>query len=261
MKTVRLVSGHEMPVLGLGTWALRGEQCKVAVKKAIELGYTHIDTAWMYGNQKEIAEALREVGVARTELFITSKIWRTHLKYNAVLEQCEECLEQLQTDYLDLLLIHWPNETVPLEETLAAFNKIYDEGKTKSIGVSNFNIGLVDQAREFSRAPISVNQVEYHVHQNREALRQHCQKHQIVLTAYSPLAKGAILREPILKPIAEKHGKTIPQIALRWLLQKGLIVIPKASSESHLRTNFDVFNWELTQDEMQQINNIKINPI
>jgi diketogulonate reductase-like aldo/keto reductase len=256
MKTVKLASGYTMPLLGLGTWMLRGEECKRAVKKAIELGYTHIDTAWMYGNQREIGDAIRENGTERSKLFITSKIWHDHLKYDAVLDQCEECLEQLRTDYLDLLLIHWPSAAVPLEETLAAFKKIYDQGKAKSLGVSNFNIALVERAREVSSVPISVNQVRYHVRYNPEELLEHCRKHQIALTAYSPLGRGEILHDPTLKAIAEKHGKTPAQVALIWLIQKGICVIPKASSEAHLRQNMSLFDWELTRQEMQQINGL-----
>ncbi len=257
MEAIRLVSGHTIPVLGLGTWALRGRQCKVVVKKAIDLGYTHIDTAWMYENQRAIGEALQEIGAARDELFITSKIHQTHLKYNEVLSQCEECLEQLQTDYVDLLLIHHPGDgTVPMEETLSAFKEIYDARKAASIGISNFSIDQVDRARAVSQVPISTNQVEYHAHHGREDLLQHCHKHQIILTAHRPLAVGRIVSDPTLKTIGEKHGKTAAQVALRWLLQKGLIVIPKASSDSHLRENLALFDWELTPEEMQDINGL-----
>ena len=147
-----------------------------------------------------------------------------------------------------------------MEETLAAFKRIYDAGKTKSVGVSNFSIDQVDRARAISQAPISVNQVEYHVRYNTEELLQHCTKYHIVLTAHCPLAKGTIGNEPILtttaSTIAEKHGKTSAQVALRWLIQKGLIAIPKASSESHLRENLNLFDWELTPEEMQQIDSV-----
>jgi diketogulonate reductase-like aldo/keto reductase len=245
-----------MPTLGLGTWAMRGKECKAAVKTAIELGYTHIDTAWMYDNQREVGEAIREIDVSRSDLFITSKIWRTHLKHNDILSQCDECLKQLQTDYLDLLLIHWPNEAVPMEETLNAFNKIHDAGKVKSIGVSNFSIDQVNRAREISQAPICMNQVEYNVRHNAEELLAYCTRHQVMVTAHRPLAKGQVMHEPILNIISEEHGKTAAQVALRWLRQKGIIVIPKSSSESHLRENLDIFDWSLTPEEMEQINDM-----
>lgn len=256
MKTITLSSGYPMPILGMGTWALRGEACKVAVKKAIELGYTHIDTAWMYGNQSEIGEALREIGTDRDALFITSKIWHTHLRYNEVLRQFDECLNDLQMNYVDLLLIHHPNESVPLQETLDAFNKIHDEGQAKSIGISNFSIAQVDQARQVSEAPITTNQVEYHVRSKKEDLLAHCKKHQIVVTAHRPLAVGAIIADQTLQAIGKNHGKTAAQVALRWLLQKSMIAIPKSGSEIHLRENLDVFEWELTAEEMERINNI-----
>ncbi len=256
METVTLASGNPMPVLGMGTWTLRGNACKIAVKKAIELGYTHIDTAWMYGNQREIGEALREIRADRDQLFITSKIWGTHLRYSDVLAQFDECLDQLRMDYVDLLLIHHPNESVPLQETLDAFHKIHDAGKAKSIGISNFSIRQVDQAQRISRAPITTNQVEYHVKNNKEDLLAHCTKHQVVVTAHRPLAVGAIVQDQTLEAIGEKHGKTAAQVALRWLIQKGIIAIPKSGSEAHLRENLDVFDWKLSAEEMAQINNI-----
>ena len=169
MQNFELLSGHTMPALGLGTWKLRNQQCKTVVKQAVEMGYTHIDSAWMYANQREIGEALQEIGAKRHELFITSKIWHTHMERDSVLSQCDECLDQLRVDYVDLLLIHSPSQIALLEETLGAFKEIVDAGKAKSIGISNFNNDQVDQARKISAVPISANQVEYNVHHNREA--------------------------------------------------------------------------------------------
>ncbi len=257
METIRLVSGDEIPVLGLGTWNLRDEQCKTVVKIALELGYNHIDTAWMYANQREIGEALREIGAVRKEFFITSKIWHTHLKYDQVHSQFDECLEDLQTDYVDLLLVHHPGDgTVTMEETLSAFNEIHEAGRAKNIGISNFSIEQVDQARSISQAPITTNQVEYHAHSQHEDLLRHCHALQMPLTAHRPLAVGKIIDDPVLGGIGDNHGKTAAQVALRWLLQKGLIVIPKASSEPHLRDNLDLFDWELAPEEMETINNL-----
>ncbi len=260
MQKIQLASGHEMPVLGLGTWDLRDAQCKEVVKRAIGMGYTHLDTAWMYENQRAIGEAVRESGVGRSELFITSKIWKTHLEYDAVLGQCEEILEQLQTGYVDLLLVHWPSDAVPLPDTLNAFENIYEEGKARSIGVSNFSADLVDQARQICRTPISVNQVMYHTHQNQEELRRHCAERGVVMTAYCPLAKGEFLDDPVLREVAAYHGKTSAQVTLKWLVQKGVIAIPKASSEAHLRANIELFDWELRAEEMQRIDALCKNP-
>ncbi len=251
MKNIKLASGHDMPMLGLGTWQLKGRQCKRIIKKAIELGYTHIDTAWMYQNQRAIGDALQDIRVEREQLFITTKIWNTHLKHADVLEQFEVCLSDLQMDYVDLLLIHWPSDTVPFEETFAAFQEIYDAGKVKSVGISNFSIAQVERACEVSDLPICTNQVEYHVRNNKETLRDYCEARNIPITAHRPLAVGNLAGDTALKAIGDKHGKTAAQVALRWLIQKGIIAIPKSGSVPHLQENLDIFEWQLTEAEMQ----------
>ncbi|MAG52366.1 MAG: oxidoreductase [Nanoarchaeota archaeon] len=256
MKTIKLASGHEMPVFGLGTWQLTGDKCKEAVKKAIELGYNHIDTAWIYGNQEEIGEALKEANVDRSKLFITSKVWKDNLDYKGVLSQCKETLDQLQLDYLDLYLIHWPNPSMDLEETFRAFNELVEEGKVKSVGVSNFNSALTKEAQELSEVPVSVNQVEFHPYLNQKNLLKFCKKNNVVVTSYSPLARGKILQDNVLKNIADENNKTISQVALRWMLQKDMIVIPKASSEDHIKENMDVFDWKLSDENMEKIDDI-----
>jgi len=253
VENVKLASGHEMPMLGLGTWQLKGRKCQRIVKKAIELGYTHIDTAWMYQNQRAIGKALRDIHIEREELFITTKIWNTHLRHAEVLTQFEECLGDLQMDYVDLLLIHWPNEAVPFAETFAAFQKLYDAGKVKSIGISNFSISQVKQACEVSELPICTNQVEYHVRNNKESLRDYCEAHRICITAHRPLAVGNLAGDTMLREIGNRHGKTAVQVALRWLIQKRIIAIPKSGSEPHLRENLDIFTWQLTDAEMQTL--------
>lgn len=258
MQTVKLSSGYEMPILGLGTWQLTGRRCKEAVKKAIELGYKHIDTAWIYDNQENVGDAIKESGVKREKLFITSKVWTDNLRYEDVLEQCKETLNQLKLDYLDLYLIHWPDSDVPLEETFRAFKKLVSEKKIRSIGVSNFNIARVREAMEKSEIPVSVNQVEYHPYLNQESLLEECRKNKIILTAYSPLARGKIINDKVLKSVAEKYDKTASQVTLRWLLQKNIVVIPKASSENHLKENMEIFDFELKKEDMEKINKINI---
>ncbi len=254
MTHITLASGHEIPILGLGTWRLQGDQCRQVVKEAIALGYTHIDTAWMYQNQQEIGQALREVGTARSDIFLTTKIWHTHLKHAEVLSQFQECLDALQMDYVDLLLIHHPNDSVPIAETLDAFQQLYDAGSVRSIGISNFNIAQVEAARAVSELPICTNQVEYHVRRNRAELRDHCHAHGIVMTAHRPLAVGDLATDGVLQRIGDAHGKTAAQVALRWLVQQGIITIPKSGSVPHLRENLDVFSWQLTDAEMQRLN-------
>ncbi|MCY4401093.1 MAG: aldo/keto reductase [Candidatus Poribacteria bacterium] len=255
MKNVKLASGHEMPMLGLGTWRLKGKECERVIKIAIELGYTHIDTAWMYENQRAVGKALRDVGTDRDELFITTKIWNTHLKHDDVLSQFDVCISDLQMDYVDLLLIHWPSDSVPFEETFAAFQEIYDAGKVKSIGISNFSIAQVDRACEISDLPICTNQVEYHVRSQKEELRAHCETRNIPITAHRPLAVGNLADDRELTEIGDRHGKTAAQVALRWLIQKDIITIPKSGSEPHLRENLDIFEWQLTDKEMQALEN------
>ncbi len=255
MENISLASGHEIPILGLGTWQLNGKQCERIIKIAIELGYTHIDTAWMYKNQREIGKALGEIGAERDNLFITSKIWHTHLTRDDVLSQFEICINDLQMDYVDLLLIHWPSEAVPFEETFGAFKEIYDDGKVKSIGISNFSIPQVKEASEKSELPICTNQVEYHVRNNKEELRRYCVENNIPITAHRPLAVGNLAEDDQLTEIGDKHGKTAAQVALRWLIQKGIITIPKSGSEPHLRENLDIFDWQLTDAEMQALEN------
>ncbi len=255
MKNVTLASGHEMPMLGLGTWRLKGKECEKVIKIAIELGYTHIDTAWMYDNQKAVGKALREISVDREELFITTKIWHTHLKHDEVLSQFDVCISDLQMDYVDLLLIHWPSDTVPFEETFTAFQEIYDAGKVKSIGISNFSIAQVQRACEISDLPICTNQVEYHVRSKKEELREYCETRNIPITAHRPLAVGNLAEDTELTEIGNKHGKTAAQVALRWLIQKSIVTIPKSGSEPHLRENLDIFDWQLTDAEMQTLEN------
>ena len=256
MKNVKLASGHEIPILGLGTWQLKGRQCERIVKEAIELGYTHIDTAWMYQNQREIGKALRDVHLDREDIFLTTKIWHTHLKHAEVLGQFEECLSDLQMDYVDLLLIHHPSGSVPVAETFDAFQKLYDAGQVKSIGISNFSIAQVEEACEVSELPICTNQVEYHVRRNRSDLRDYCHARDVVMTAHRPLAVGNLAGDVVLGEIGEKHGKTAAQVALKWLVQQDIITIPKSGSVPHLQENLDVFAWQLTDEEMLTLDTV-----
>lgn len=257
MQTIKLTNS-EIPQLGLGTWQLQGRKCKEAVLAALAMGYRHIDTAWVYDNQEIIGEALQEAKVSREKIFITSKVWRDHLHYLDVLEQCQETLEQLQLEYLDLYLIHWPHAHIPMSETFKALHELQQQGKLRNIGVSNFTISHLEEAQKHSRK-ISMNQVEYHPYLNQESLLEYCNKNKIKITAYSPLGRGQILHDKTLAAIAKQHNKSSAQICLRWSLQKGMVVIPKASSEHHLKTNMEIFDFSLTEKEMQQINTIAAN--
>jgi 2,5-diketo-D-gluconate reductase B len=258
MMTVTLKSGATMPVLGLGTWQLNGEECVEAVSKAIALGYRHIDTAEAYENHREVKAGIMKSGVHRQDLFITSKLMRGRYSRRNVLEACDATLKELGVDYLDLYLIHWPDSSYPVDETLDAMGGLIAAGKVRDIGVSNFTVSHIREAEKASRTPVSVNQVEYHVYLNQESLLSECTARGIVLTAYSPLARGQVIGDQVLIGIGERHGKTASQVAIRWLIQKGITVIPKAKSEAHLRENLDVFDFELTSQDMHEIDSIGI---
>ena len=256
MSSIKLISGHAMPLLGLGTWQMRGQQCSEIVQMALDMGYRHVDTAYMYANQVEVGAGLRASSVATDEVFVTTKIWHDSLAYDQVHQQFDECLEMLALDYVDLLLIHHPNEDVPLEETLGAFDEIAISGRARSIGVSNFSPAQVDAARAVASAPIVNNQVELHVGCCDVNFLKHSQRAGVTVTAHRPLARGDLADADALADIGAAHGKTAAQVALRWVVQKGIIAIPKASSEQHLRANMEIWDWVLSDGEMGWLNEV-----
>jgi len=249
--TIKLSSGDEIPALGLGTWELVGDTCTEAVRIALDLGYTHIDTAYWYGNHAQIAPALK--GAERSKLWITTKVPPFQLQREQVLQVCDESLRDLGVEYVDLLLIHWPNHKVPMAETFGAFKELHEAGKVRNVGVSNFSINHVRKALEVSPLPIVTNQVEFHPLLNQRELLEYCHSRGVIITAYSPLGRGELLRDARITKIADKYGKTPAQVLLRWALQKGMIVIPKASSEPHLRDNLGALGWELDEEDMAAI--------
>jgi 2,5-diketo-D-gluconate reductase B len=255
-ETMRYIElyGARVPVIGLGTWDLRGQEGYQAVLSALSVGYRHIDTAEFYDNEEEVGKAIRDSQVPREEIFLTTKVWYTHLRFNDLIRSCKESLRKLKTDYVDLYLIHWPSESVPLEESLKAMEKLHREGKVRHIGVSNFDVTLLDEARRISPLPILTDQVEYHPYLSQKPLLEYCQKHQVILTAYSPLARGRLSQDPLLCEIARKYGKTVSQVVLRWLVEQPMVVaIPKAKSAEHQRENLDIFNFSLTPEEHRAI--------
>lgn len=253
MNTVDL-QGYPMPVLGLGTWQLTGSACERAVHTAIEIGYRHIDTAEMYGNESEIGRALAAAKVAREDLFITTKVWTNHLRARDVGPTVEGSLHKLRTDYVDLLLIHWPNPSVPVGETLGAMQKLQAAGKTRAIGVSNFPVALMREAVETQRMPVACNQVEYHVRLDQQPVLDYARRHRIAVVAYCPLGRGRLVDHPALTRIGRKHGKSAAQVALRWLIeQPGVAAIPKSASERNLRANFAIFDFALDAEDQAAI--------
>jgi 2,5-diketo-D-gluconate reductase B len=246
------IKGEKVPALGLGTWRLSGEECSRAVERALALGYRHIDTAQMYRNEDEVGKGMQSSGVNREEVFLTTKVWPSDFSYKRIIETTRESLKRLRTDRVALLLMHWPSEGVPLEETLSAMRELQEEGSVRHIGVSNFPPSMVEDATR--HAEIFCNQVEYHPYQAQDDLLEQAKEMDYLLTAYRPLSKGTILNDETLQEIAEAHGKTPAQVALRWLIQQEKVAaIPKATSEDHLKSNLDVFDFELSEEEMERI--------
>ncbi len=255
-KTLKMPNGA-MPKIGFGTWRLRGAECISAVLSALKMGYRHLDTAVFYQNEADVAEAIRQSGVHREEIFLTTKLWPTHASAKQAVAECRASLKRLNTDYADLYLVHYYPESCPLSGTLSAFKTILDEGLAKNVGVSNFSeADLAEALAEQSGVPIACNQVEMHPYLPQPELRDFCQSRGVAVTAYCPVARGRILADPVLGEIAVAHQKTVAQVSLRWLLEKGCAVIPKASSPAHQKENLDVVNWSLTSGEMAAIDGI-----
>ena len=249
------VRGVQVPALGFGTWLVTGQDATDGVREALEIGYRQIDTALAYENEREVGRGIAESGVPRDEIFLTTKVPHDDARADDVERDAEQSLERLGVDQLDLLLLHWPNPDVPLEETLTALNKVRGDGRAKQIGVSNFPAGLLRQALEI--APVFCNQVEYHPFLDQSRLLDLARENDVLITAYSPLAHGKVPDDETLRGIGAAHGKTAGQVALRWLLdQPGVSPIPKASSSERRRENFDVFDFTLTDEEREQIDKL-----
>jgi 2,5-diketo-D-gluconate reductase B len=244
-----------IPPAGLGTWDLRGADCVRAVREALDMGYRHVDTAQMYENEREVGRGLEESKVPREDLFLTTKLWIDSLTRKAVPKATDECLKRLATDYIDLLLIHWPVVDVPLSETLGAMMRLLESGKARNIGVSNFTLPLWRQALEL--APVEVNQVEFHPFLSQDDLVRFAAGKNLRIVAYTPLAKGRVSQEPVILEIARSHGRTPAQVTLRWLVQQpGISAIPKASRREHLRENLEIFDFELNEAEMRLLSTL-----
>lgn len=249
------IQESKVPALGYGTFQIQGDACRQGVRQALELGYRHIDTAQMYENETEVGKGIADSGVPRDEIFLTTKLWWENLRSKDVAETARASLRKLDTDHVDLLLIHWPNDDVPLSETLGAMKRLREEGLVRHLGVSNFPPSLLQKALD--EAPIFCNQVEYHPFLGQGKLLEMARENDLMLTAYSPLARGQVPENDVLNEIGRAHGKSPAQVTLRWFLQQDHVAaIPKASSAEHRQQNFDVFDFELSDGEMERISSL-----
>ncbi|MCO8265973.1 aldo/keto reductase [Haloferax sp. AB510] len=248
-----------MPMLGLGTWQnTNADECRNAVQTALEMGYRHIDTAQAYENETEVGEGIAAADVDRDEVFLATKVWIDELSYDDVIESTEESLEKLGVDYVDLLYVHWPSRTYDAEETLAAFDELVERGLTKRVGISNFEPEQVREAAELSESGAFANQIEMHPLLQQEELREVCADEDIEIVAYSPLARGNVFDVDVLSDIAEKHDASEAQVSLAWLREKGVTAIPKATSEGHIRDNWESLAVELDDEDVAAIDAIDV---
>ncbi|MGO9360813.1 MAG: aldo/keto reductase [Xanthobacteraceae bacterium] len=246
-------NGAKIPAIGLGTWELRGRSCVRLVDQAIRLGYRHIDTAQVYENEREIGEGVRASGVPRDEIFITTKVWTSHFAPRDLERSVRESLARLRLAQADLVLLHWPNPQVPLRNTLEALAGVREQGLTRHIGLSNFTVALIDQAVAACPAPLVCNQVEYHPFLSQTKVIEACRRHGLAVVAYSPIAKGKVRGEETLARIGQAYGKTAAQVCLRWLVQQNVSAIPRTSRVERLSENLNIFDFELSTSEMDEI--------
>ena len=261
-KTV-LSNGVEMPWFGLGVFKVEeGPELVEAIKSAIKAGYRSIDTPAIYGNEAAVGEGIRAgietTGISREELFITSKVWNADQGYEETIAAYEESLKKLKLDYLDLYLVHWPVEG-KYKDTWRALETLYKEKRVRAIGVSNFQIHHLQDVIKDAEIKPMINQVEYHPRLTQKELQAFCKEQGIQMEAWSPLMQGQLLDNETLQAIAEKHGKTTAQVILRWDLQNGVITIPKSTKEHRIIANADVFNFELTKEDMEKIDALNQN--
>ncbi|TZG36116.1 aldo/keto reductase [Agrobacterium sp. B1(2019)] len=247
-------NGASIPALGFGTFRIPGEDVLRIVPHALKAGFRHIDTAQIYGNEAEVGEAIAASDVARGEVFLTTKVWVENYRHDAFLASVNESLKKLKTDYVDLLLLHWPNEAVSLAEQIGALNAVRQAGKVRHIGVSNFSTALMAEAVKLSRAPIVTNQIEYHPYIDQDVVIAAAKAAGMSVTGYYGMADGKVFNDPVLKEIAAGRDKSVAQVVLRWLVQQqGAVALSKTVSEARVDENLAIFDFELSADEMAAI--------
>jgi 2,5-diketo-D-gluconate reductase B len=246
--------GARVPAVGLGTWQLTGTECYETVSTALDLGYRHVDTAQLYENEREVGRAIADADVDRDDVFVTTKVSPRNAGHDALIDSTAASLERLGVEYVDLLLLHWPNPLVSVESTMGAMDHLVDRGKVAHVGVSNFPRVLLDRARDAADAPIITNQVQFHPYKPQRGMLSHCQDEGLVLTAYSPLARGTALDDDTVQRLAVEYDRTPAQIVLRWATQHhNVAVIPKTTDPEHLKQNLALFDFKLTGPEVEEL--------
>ncbi|OHV85648.1 aldo/keto reductase [Ensifer sp. LCM 4579] len=247
-------NGANIPALGFGTFRMSGEEVLRILPQALKIGFRHVDTAQIYGNEAEVGEAVHKSGIPRPDIFLTTKVWVDNYRHDALIASVDESLAKLRTDYVDLLLLHWPGSEVPMAERIGALNEVVRAGKARHIGVSNFNTAQMEEAVRLSEAPIATNQVEYHPYLDQTKVLHAARRHGMSLTAYYAMANGRVPSDRHLAEIGARHGKTAAQVALRWLVQQqDVIALSKTATEARLKENFAIFDFALTREEMAAI--------
>ncbi len=254
----KLNNGVEIPLVGLGTWKAKGAEVKTAVRSALEAGYRHFDTAMIYDNEREVGEAIRESGIPREQIFITTKLWNADQGYDSAKRAFDLSRLKLAVDYIDLYLIHWP-QTGTRQDSWRALEELCERGVCRAIGVSNYTVRHLEELKTYAKVTPAVNQVEFHPYLYQKELLEYCTGQGIALEAYSPLVHGARKDEPLIRAIATQHAVSDAQVLLRWNVQKGNIILPKSTNPERIEQNSEVFGFELSAEEILKIDGLNEN--
>jgi 2,5-diketo-D-gluconate reductase B len=260
MPLVPVVEAHgaRIPQIGLGTMTLKGDVCVQAVKTALQMGYRHLDTAWFYGNEKEVGEGLRQSGIKRDEVFICTKVRETHLEPDKFRQSLGESLANLQLPWVDLFLIHWNNKDIPFKTSIGALCQAKKDGFAKHVGVANFTTKMLDEAWAVTSEPLVCNQIEVHPFINQDKVLAKCKALGMAVVAYVPIARGKVPGAEVIERIGKAHGKSSAQVSLRYLIQLGCIPIPRTATPAHMKENLEVFDFALSDAEMAQLKALNV---